>query len=104
MFDDPQKYTLQKATGVAAMHTLLITLLELVRSKGQSVVDPDSYAHALPDSLLKLEGDTRDGEPARGADFWLAGAGGAAGSYSSNAGRRVLVSKLRAQLPELEVA
>ena len=104
VFDDPQKYTLQKATGVAAMHTLLITLLELVRSTGQSVVDPDSYADALTDPLLELEGDTRDGEPARGADFWLVGAEGAAGSYSSNAGRRVLVSKLRARLPELEVA
>jgi hypothetical protein len=39
----------------------------------------------------------------RGADFWLAGAEGAAGSYSSNAGQRVLTAKLRGALPAIEV-
>jgi len=36
-------------------------------------------------------------------DFWLSGSEGAAGSYSSSAGRRVLTAKIRGLLPEIEV-
>ena len=63
----------------------------------------DSYADALREALTNLEGDTSSGGVARGAEFWLGGGEGAAGSYSSNAGRRVLVAKLRSSLPEIEV-
>jgi len=102
-FDEPSQYVLQKATGVMAMHGLLISLIEYVRSKGESVIEPGSYAEPLKGALLELEGDTGTGDIARGADFWKAGPDGAAGSFSSNAGRRVLVAKLRALLPALEV-
>ena len=61
------------------------------------------YTDALEPVLLDLEGDTATGEPVRGSDFWLSGSEGAAGSYSSSAGRRVLTAKLRALLPEIEV-
>lgn len=102
-FDEPSQYVLQKATGVMAMHGLLISLIEYVRSKGESVIEPGSYGEPLKGALLELEGDTGTGDIARGADFWKAGPDGAAGSFSSNAGRRVLVAKLRALLPPLEV-
>jgi DGQHR domain-containing protein len=102
-FDEPSQYVLQKATGVMAMHALLISVIEYVRSKGESVIEPDSYAKPLKGALLELEGDTGTGDVARGADFWRAGPDGAAGSFSSNAGRRVLVAKLRALLPPLDV-
>lgn len=103
VFDLPEKYTLQKATGVTIMHELFTTVIEIVRSKGLSVTEPDSYRNILKNALLNLEGDTALQDTARGADFWLTGEEGAAGSYSSNAGRRVLLAKLRGLLPELEV-
>ena len=86
-FDEPSQYVLQKATGVMAMHGLLIPLIEYVRSKGESVIEAASYAPPLKSALLELEGDTGSGEVVRGADFWKAGPDGAAGSFSSNAGR-----------------
>jgi hypothetical protein len=66
-------------------------------------VEPESYESALEDSLTNLEGDTAEGGPAVGADFWRSGPNGAAGSFSSNAGRQVLISRLRADLPAVEV-
>lgn len=102
-FDDPVLFTLQKATGVMVMHGLLVSVLEYLRSAGKSVIEPEPYAEALRDTLLELEGDTGAGGFARGADFWKSGPEGAAGSFSSNAGRRVLVAKLRASLPPIEI-
>ena len=102
-FASPGDYTLQKSTGVMVMHTLLIMALEYVRSKGRSVVEYESYVDALQDALRNLQGDTRDGDVVDGSDFWLAGAAGAAGSFSSNAGRRVLVAKMKVGLPAVEV-
>lgn len=103
VFDKPSQYALQKSTGVMIVHALLISVIEYLRSKGKSVIEPQSYSDALRDTLLKLEGDTGMGDIARGADFWKAGPTGAAGSFSSNAGRRVLLAKLRATLPKFEV-
>ena len=103
VFNDPLGYGLQKSTGVMIMHGLLVSVIEYLRSKGKSVIEPESYAEALSEALLNLEGDTATGEIARGADFWKAGPAGAAGSFSSNAGRRVLLVKLRAFLPQIEV-
>lgn len=100
---DPSGYAIQKSTGVMILHQLLIPTLELLRSQGKSVVESESYAEVLGDSLLDLEGDTSQGDIARGADFWLSGAQGAAGSFSSNAGRRVLAARLRKSLPKFEV-
>jgi DGQHR domain-containing protein len=102
-FKEPTRFAIQKSTGVQIMHALLVSALEYLRSKGMSVVEPESYEAALQDSLTNLEGDTAEGGPAVGADFWRAGPNGAAGSFSSNAGRRVLISRLRADLPAVEV-
>lgn len=102
-FDEPTEYTLQKSTGVMIMHALLISVIELLRSQGKSVLDPQAYEGALRETLVHLEGDTASGEVAKGADFWLSGTNGAAGSFSSNAGRRVLSARLKADLPEVEV-
>jgi DGQHR domain-containing protein len=102
VFRNPPGYGLQKSTGVQIMHSLLISVIELLRSTGQSVVDPDAYAEVLSDALLNLEGDTAEGDVARGPDFWLAGVRGAAGSFSSNAGRRVLLARLRTELPDVD--
>jgi DGQHR domain-containing protein len=102
-FESPSEFVIQKSTGVQVMHTLVISVIEFVRSKGWSVVEPESYANALGDALAELQGDTRDGNVVAGIDFWRAGAEGAAGSFSSNAGRRVLTAKIRSKLPRPEV-
>jgi DGQHR domain-containing protein len=102
-FNDPLGYTLQKSTGVMAMHAVLVSVIEYLRSKGKSLTEPISFSDALQSALNDLEGDTSLGELARGADFWRAGSHGAAGSFSSNAGRRVLLAKLRGLLPRVEV-
>ena len=100
---EPLDYALQKGIGVAAMHELLLTVLEHVRSKGESVFDLQAYRAVMEGVLTNLEGDNKDGEPVQGPDFWLtAPLGGAAGGFSSSAGKRVLQAKLRQQLPEME--
>lgn len=102
-FEEPTEYTIQKGLGAMVMHGFLIYVLEYVRSTGRSVIEAQPYADALDPVLLDLQGDTATGEPVRGSDFWLSGSEGAAGSYSSSAGRRVLTAKLRTLLPEIEV-
>ncbi len=103
VFDGSLKYTLQKSTGVQVMHKLLIVVLESLRTQGKTVLDPRSYEALLHDPLINLEGDTASGHTVRGADFWKVGAAGAAGSFSNNAGRRVLTARLKAALPRVEV-
>jgi DGQHR domain-containing protein len=103
VFDEPNEYAIQKSIGAAIMHGVLVTVLEYVRSMGKSVIDPETYENVLKDVLLTLEGDTGTGELAQGADFWRSGREGAAGSYSSSAGRRVLTAKIKGMLPDIEV-
>lgn len=103
-FDAPEDYVLQKGVGVIALHTVLVQLVEIVRARHEDVTDPDSYARVLQEPLEKLQGDDRNAKPVSGLDFWRAGPDGAAGSYSSSAGRRVLISKIQALLPRIALA
>ena len=101
---NPNDYALQKGIGVAAMHDILVAVIEHVRSTGESVFDATAFQKIMTVVLSELEGENTDGEPVSGADFWLsASLGGAAGTYSSSAGKRVLFAKLRSALPEQEV-
>ena len=103
-FDAPEEYVLQKGVGVIALHAVLVQVVEIARARGESVTDPDSYARVLQDPLEKLQGEDRNAKPVSGLDFWRAGPNGAAGSYSSSAGRRVLLSKIQALLPRIALA
>jgi DGQHR domain-containing protein len=103
-FDAPEEYVLQKGVGVIALHAVLVQVVEIVRARGESVTDSDSYARVLQDPLEKLQGEDRNAKPVSGLDFWRAGPNGAAGSYSSSAGRRVLLSKIQALLPRIALA
>jgi hypothetical protein len=103
-FELPLDFALQKSSpGAWVMHGLLISVLEYIRSRGRSVVEAASYQEALEDVFDRLEGQNTDGEPVTGADFWRSGANGAAGQFSSHGGRRVLLSRMRALLPQIEV-
>lgn len=98
----PDDYTLQKGIGVTVMHELLGYVVEVVRSHGESAFDSTAYAEVLEPVLSQLEGDNKDNEQVNGADFWLtAPKGGAAGGYSSSAGKRVLLAKMRGLLPDI---
>lgn len=102
-FDEPSDYALQKALGTMVMHGLLVAVLEHIRAMGRSVIEPQPYGELLEPVLLGLEGDTPNGDVVRGPDFWRSGGDGAASSYSSSAGQRVLIAKLRALLPPIDV-
>jgi hypothetical protein len=104
-FDDPRDYVIQKGVGVAVMHTILVDLLEIVRSMGRSILEPSSFADVMRRPIEDLSGEAQDdiGTPVVGIDFWHVAPRGAAGSYSSSAGRRLLIAKLRKSLPHVEV-
>ena len=102
-FERPTEYAIQKSTGVTTMHVLLMSVIEHVRSAGDSVLEPSSYTRVLETPLTELQGENPEGDLARGSDFWRVGSGGAAGSFSSNAGRRVLLAKIRSRLPRIEI-
>jgi hypothetical protein len=103
-FDSPSDYVVQKGVGVTAMHAILVDLLEIVRSNGNSVVEPASFSNVMREPIAELSGEAQDGvgTPVGGIDFWRIAPDGAAGSYSSSAGRRVLIAKIRQFLPHVE--
>jgi DGQHR domain-containing protein len=99
-FDDEKraKYGIQKQTGAVVLHGVFVRLFDLVSSSGRSATDPASYEHFLSNALLGLDGDNAAGETVSGADFWLNGFEGAAGSYSSAGGQRVLTNRIKSEL------
>lgn len=103
-FDKPTNYTLQKGIGVWAMNDLLPSVIEVIRSRGESLFESYSYANVLSPMFDSLEGENANAELVSGHEFWLtAPRGGAAGSFSSSAGKRVLHSKMLQLLPKPEV-
>lgn len=102
-FDQPSDYALQKGVGVIVLHTALVSILELVKSDGMSVLEADSYESVLDTPMRNLQGDDSYGTPVKGVDFWKVAPLGAAGSYSSSAGRRVLIAKIQSSLPRVKV-
>jgi hypothetical protein len=82
----------------------LVPLIEYIRSVGNSVLDPESYADVLREPLANLQETTASGDIVSGPDFWQAGPDGAAGSFSSNAGRRVLSARIKTELPAPEIS
>ena len=99
-FDTPEEYTIQKGVGVLVMHTISPHILECVRNRGLSTTDADAYKAVLETALTQLQGENNTGEPVTGTDFWASAPLGAAGSYSSSAGRRVLVAKIQQLFPQ----
>lgn len=102
-FDEPQDFSIQKGIGVTVLHTLLTQVIEIARSSGNSVTEPETYKRILKEALEHLEGENASGDPVTGLNFWRAAPLGAAGSYSSSAGRRVLLAKMSQRLPKVTV-
>jgi DGQHR domain-containing protein len=103
-FDKPEDYSVQKGVGVMTLHALFPLAIDIARSKGDLLTEPSTYSKIFGSALEKIEGENNDGSAVRGLDFWKnAKDGGAAGSYSSTAGRRVLTAKIRQFMPIIEV-
>lgn len=102
-FDNPSEFSVQKGIGVTVLHMLLTQVIEIARSRGDGVTEPTSYANILRGALEEVEGENASGDPVKGVTFWRAAPLGAAGSYSSSAGRRVLVAKMQQRLPKISV-
>ncbi len=85
------------------MHGFLVAVLEHVRAARRSLVEPQPYADLLEPVLSELQGDTPTGHVVSGEEFSRSGSEGAVSSYSSSAGQRVLIAKLKALLPPIEV-
>jgi len=101
VFSDPQEHVLQKSLGVQVMHSIFNEVIEVVRANEDPVTDPASYVKVLGNALTNLSGDNREGLPVSGEDFWISGQAGAAGAFSSSAGRRVLTARLKIGLPKI---
>jgi hypothetical protein len=102
-FGSPGEYALQKGVGALVMHGVFLQVLAVVTSRNESPLDPKAYAEVIRDALENLEDITADGDVVTGADFWRSGPTGAAGSFSSSAGRRVLTSRIVHSLPAPEL-
>jgi len=99
---DYKNYALQKGLGVAVMHELLGDVIEVVRNKGMDVRAPIAFEGIVTPMLKGLQATIAEDEIVSGVDFWLTGKlGGAAGAFSSSAGKKMLVSKLKANMPKL---
>ena len=102
-FEQPKQYSIQKGVGVDVLHSVFPVVLDLARSEGGSLYDPNSYVVILNDALSKLEGLNGDGKSVQGVKFWQAGRHGAAGAYTSASGKRRLSEYLHTLLPELDI-
>lgn len=101
VFADPQEHVLQKSLGVQVMHSIFNDVIEVVRANQNPVTDLNGYAKVLGDTLINLSGDNREGLQVSGEEFWISGEQGAAGAFSSSAGRRVLTARLKGGLPKI---
>lgn len=103
-FSTPNDYTLLKGIGVWALHELLPVVIEVIRSRGESLFEPQNYADLLDSMFEDLDGENQEAELVKGHEFWkTAPKGGAAGSFSSSAGKRVLLSKMKQGLPRPDI-
>lgn len=85
------------------MHMILPHVVECIRNRGLMITEPSAYTQVLEEALTNLQGENSSGEIVTGIDFWRSGPSGAAGNYSSSAGRRFLATKIQLLLPEIEI-
>jgi DGQHR domain-containing protein len=99
-FEDPQAYVVQKGNGAVALNRVLPQVIEVVRSRGGRLGQPDAYADVMQE-LPTLEGESVDNSgrlsTSSGAEFWLVGS--VASGFSGDAGRRRLSLLVQSRLP-----
>ena len=102
-FEEPIRFNIQKGIGVEVMHAVLPNILDQVRTNGVSLFEPDSFEDLVRQALLTVEAPNGAGDMVSGVEFWRTGRDGAAGIYSSAAGKRRLAELIEARLPEPEL-
>lgn len=102
-FENPTEHAIQKGVGAMVLHGVFLQALAVVTTRNESPLDSRAYADVMREALEILEDVTTEGDVVKGAGFWRAGPTGAAGSFSSSAGRRVLRSRILHALPAPEV-
>ena len=100
---DPEKFNIQRALGVNALHAALVNVLAIMSSKGFSTLDPEKFAQVIKVPLEELSGQNSEGESVQGADFWKRGAAGASGLFNGRTGRRILQAQITEKLPQISV-
>jgi hypothetical protein len=99
-FEDAPDYVLQKGNGAVALHRVLPQVIEIVRSNGGRLGQPEAYAEVM-EELPTLEGESVDNDGQRttrsGADFWRVSS--VASGFSGDAGRRRLSLLIQSGVP-----
>ena len=103
VFNNPEKYNLQRTLGVIALHAVLVNVLAIIGSQGKSVLDSDNHASIMEKPLNELGGYNKQGEWVVGTDFWKRGNEGASGLFSSRSGYRILQAQITENLPSVIV-
>ncbi|MGO9157846.1 DGQHR domain-containing protein [Mycobacterium sp.] len=99
-FENPEDYQIQKGQGSVALHKVLPQVIEVIRSRGMKLGDPDSYAEVMIDlpglqGTAVVEGNQLSVD---GADYWRTGS--VASAFSGDAGRRRLAMLIQTLLPK----
>ena len=98
-FEEPEAYTLQRAVGTTVMHNVMGGPYMKLITQGRDIHDPNDWAEFLAPLRKHSDRDrTPDENTVVGSEFWLSGSSGAAGRYSSGAGRSNLIALFRGKL------
>lgn len=103
-FVNAEDYTIMKGVGVRVLHNLMPDVIEIIRDAGKSTADPNNHEEVLAKPLLDVSGYDSEGDEVTGDQFWLSGAKGGAGSFSSESGINRLTASLQKILPNLEIS
>jgi DGQHR domain-containing protein len=99
-FEDAEAFVIQKGQGTVALHRVLPQVVEVIRSQGGKLGNPQAYAEVMA-SLPALTGTTViNGEQVQvdGSEFWRGG--GVASGFSGDAGRRRLAMLIQSLIPQ----
>ena len=94
-FVSPEEYTLQRAVGVSVLHRILSPVYNKMIHNGEQVFDPKSWSvYLAPLKTLGEENRLEVPKYVQAEEFWTSGSEGAAGRYSSGAGKKNLINLL----------
>jgi DGQHR domain-containing protein len=102
-FNEADAYTILKGVGVRVLHNILPLVVEVLKERGESITDPTAYRAVLSEPLMSVTSQNAYGHDVSGKEFWLSGAEGGAGSYSSESGIKRLTVILGRMLPDSDI-
>ncbi len=98
------KYSIQTAMGTDVFMRLWDFMKDWIASNNKDnnkdLTKPETYRDAIKKVIANSDGYNASGQNVTGTDFWLKGKDGAAGGYSSESGKSVLLNNLTQWLVE----